>query len=138
MLEKMKKAAFAGVATAAAVGSAMVLSPAPAQAASYNGACGSGYAAIDSFGLPGKGTVWLTYSNSTGKNCVVTIANNPGARRFMAARLSLGGAPTWTHKQEGQYTTYAGPVYMAAANRCVDWGGAIENVSDAEFNDHCG
>jgi hypothetical protein len=137
MIQKMKKAALAGVVTAAAVGSALAFAPAPAQAAAYNGACGGGYRAIDSFALPGMGTVWLTYNDSTGKNCVVTIANTPGARRFMAARLSLGGAPTWTHQEEGQFTTYAGPVYMAAANRCIDWGGAIQNVSDAEFNDHC-
>ncbi len=103
--------------------------------ASYNGVCGSGYNVIDSHALTG-GTVYLTYSSSTGKNCVVTVRTTPGARLPMAARVSKAGQP-WI-SDSGQFTTYAGPVYVYAPNACIDWGGTINGSNFNAFDTHCG
>jgi hypothetical protein len=136
MIKTVKRLALAGVVTAAAAAGAAVVAPAPAQAAAYNGACGAGYSVIDGMSLVGKGTVYLTYSRGTGKNCVVTIADNPGRRRHMAAKVSLAGDP-WK-VDSGNFTTYAGPVYVTARDRCIDWGGEIENLGRYQYNVHCG
>ena len=137
MIKTGKKLAIAGAVTAAAAGMAAVAAPAPAQAAAYNGACGSGYGVIDGMSIVGKGTVYLTYNRSTGKNCVVTIVDNPGRRRYIAARISLAGAPNWIQDADN-YTTYAGPVYVSARDRCIDWGGTIEDLGRYQYNVHCG
>lgn len=107
-----------------------------AQAASYNGVCGSSYGVIDAMSLPGYGTVYLTYSSATGENCVVTIRDNPGTRLFMSAYIELSGTSPWI-EDAGNYTTYAGPVYVSAPHHCIDWGGNINGVYSAEFNSHC-
>ncbi|MDC0710559.1 spore-associated protein A [Stigmatella sp. ncwal1] len=104
-------------------------------ALAYNGACGSGYGVIDSHAVAG-GTVYLTYNSSTGKNCVVTVRNSPGNRVQMCAKVSRAGA-AWV-QDCGSYTTYAGPVYVAAPNACIDWGGSIGGSPYHEYNTHCG
>jgi hypothetical protein len=101
----------------------------------YNGACGAGYAVIDSHSLTG-GAVYLTYSASTGKNCVVTVRSNPGSRVSMCAKVSRASAP-WV-QDCGSYTAYAGPVYVSARGACIDWGGSIGNSPYYESNVHCG
>lgn len=135
MLHRVKKIAITAVAGVAVGAGLAVAAPGSAFAAPYNGVCGSGYGVIDAQSLPGLGTVYLTYSSGTGKNCVVTIRDNPGARRAMAARVSLAGAP-WI-SDVGNYTTYAGPVYVYARHSCVDWGGEISGVGAYEYNSHC-
>ncbi len=137
MSSKLKKfAASAGAAAALTAGLAAV-TPGVAHAASYNGACGSGYGVIDAMSLPGLGTVYLTYSSGTGKNCVVTVRDNPGTSRAMAAKVSLSTSSTWI-QDVGNYTTYSGPVYVSAKGKCVDWGGEISGVGSYEYNSHCG
>jgi hypothetical protein len=130
----------------ATVGAAAVLaaatiavSAAPAQAASYNGACGSGYTVIDhmSVGPSGtEGTTYLTYNH--GWNCVVTITNRPGTSQYIEADLEVSGGSWKT--DWGYYKYYAGPVYVYAPNKCVDWGGWIggPGVLNLQWNDHCG
>lgn len=107
----------------------------PVASAAYNGACGSGYNAIDSRAVPG-GTVHLTYSPGTGKNCVVTVRNTPGARLPMNAFVKRSSATVW-NQDPGNYTTYAGPVYVYAPGVCIDWGGEINGSGVAVFNSHC-
>ncbi|WP_063794387.1 hypothetical protein, partial [Kitasatospora sp. MBT63] len=130
MHQRSKRAvARAGVLALVAGGTAIAL-PATAQAASYNGACGSGYSTIDHRDLNSGGTVWLTYSRSTGKNCVVTVRNNAGPALQMLAGLKKSSASGWAALDENYYTSYAGPVYLYAPNSCIDWEGGIgENVS---------
>ncbi|MFJ4674618.1 MULTISPECIES: spore-associated protein A [unclassified Kitasatospora] len=133
---------FTGRATAAALLSAasvagVVLAPGTAEAASYNSACGSGYREIDHLTLNGYGTVFLTYSSATGKNCVVTVRNQPGAALYMNALVRLAGSANWIGDY-GDYTTYAGPVYVSAAGRCIDWGGEIETAYEYRLDVHCG
>ncbi|WP_017573925.1 hypothetical protein, partial [Nocardiopsis halotolerans] len=106
-------AAATGIAAAGLMGTA-----APAFAASYNGACGSGYGVVNKIELPdNRGTTFLTYNNSNGYNCVVTVRTNPGATTLMEAFIRTSGSSSWK-KDRGDYTTYAGPVYLHAAGQC--------------------
>lgn len=129
----------AAVATATALASGTVaLSAGEASAATYNGVCGSGYSVIDHWDLGAVGTIFLTYSDSTGKNCVVTVRSNPGMKLPMAAAVSLYSSSTWTGHDSGNYTTYAGPVYVSAAGKCISWGGAISEEEYYSYGSHCG
>ncbi len=64
-------------------------------------------------------------------------AGHPGTSRPMVARVSLSTSPTWI-QDVGNYTTYAGPVYVSAKSKCIDWGGEISGVGSYEWNSHCG
>jgi len=105
-------------------------------AAVYNGVCGSGYAVIDSLGVIG-GTVYLTYNSGNGNNCVVTVRNTPGTAVPMCAWIETSSGGGFS-EDCGNYTTYAGPVYLHAPHVCIDWGGSIGNSSSAQFDSHCG
>ncbi|MFD8545859.1 spore-associated protein A [Streptomyces sp. NPDC059649] len=127
--------AVAGLATMA---TATTATAAPTVTAAYNGACGSGYRVVNSVPVTGKGTVYLTYSAKTGKNCVVTVRNKPGKPVYVYTYITAtDGSSDWVY-DSGQYTTYAGPVYLPAKGRCVDWGGAIETVSVSVSGSNCG
>ncbi|PBC78072.1 hypothetical protein BX265_2831 [Streptomyces sp. TLI_235] len=134
MHQRLKRTATRAGVMAAVAAAAVTVMPTAAHAASYNGACGSGYGVIDSDSVSG-GTVFLTYNSSTGKNCVVTVRNSPGSAQHMAARVSKAGAP-WI-SDEGNFTTYAGPVYVYAKGSCVDWGGEILNSYAYHYSEHC-
>ncbi|WP_207921183.1 spore-associated protein A [Micromonospora sp. KC721] len=132
-----QKIAALGLASAAATAGALV-SAAPAQAALYGGQCGSGYNVVNLIDLPDlRGTVYLTYSTSTRKNCVVTLRERPGTATLMEAYLRRSGTSSWV-KDSGNYTTYAGPVYVSAAGSCVDWGGTIGTASRTRTGTNCG
>lgn len=132
-----RKLAGAG-ATVALTAAGLAVTAGPAQAAAYNGACGSGYKVIDkmSVGGTGTGTAYLTYNN--GWNCVVTVSNTPGQRDWMSAGVEVSGGE-WV-LDEDYYTKYAGPVYVYAAGKCVDWGGTVgyKGLVWLKWNDHCG
>jgi len=134
-----RKLAGLGAALALTAGT-LAVTAGPAQAAAYNGACGSGYAVIDkmSVGGTGTGTAYLTYNN--GWNCVVTVTNTPGTRDWMTASVELSGAGHDWVDDEGYYTQYAGPVYVYAPNSCIDWGGTVgyKGLVWLQWNDHCG
>lgn len=111
----------------------------PASAATYNGACGSGYSVVNQDNVGGLGTVFLTYDNSTGQNCVVTIRNNPGQPvTWMNAAIRIAGDQSTVVEDPGHYTTYAGPVYLNAAGKCVDWAGAISDQNGGDEKTNCG
>ncbi|MGG2460440.1 spore-associated protein A [Streptomyces sp. RGM 3693] len=126
------------VASIATLSLATTASAAPVRSAAYNGACGSGYGVVNSVPVGGKGTVYLTYSAKTGKNCVVTVRNSPGKAVFVHAELGPSDHSSAPVFDSGKYTTYAGPVYLAAKGRCVDWGGAIESVKVSVTGSNCG
>ena len=112
-------------------------SAAPSSAlAGYNGGCGARYSVIDKFGVNDgdTGTVYLTWNNSNGYHCVVTVRDHPGSRRFMGASVRASGG-TWV-STTSYYTTYAGPVYAYTRGHCVDWGGGIDTIYH-KFNSHC-
>ena len=131
-----KIAALGITAAAATVGT--LANASPAAAALYGGQCGSGYGVVNLIDLPDlRGTVYLTYNSSTGKNCVVTIRENPGTATLMEAYLRRSGTTTWIEDSRN-YTTYAGPVYVSAAGSCVDWGGTIGTASKTRYGTNCG
>ncbi|MFJ8039140.1 spore-associated protein A [Kitasatospora sp. NPDC096147] len=130
---------LARVAVAAATtAGALAAVPSVAQAATYNGVCGSGYGVIDSFPLRG-GTAFLTYNGSTGKNCAVTVRTNPGAKIYLLASLRPSTPLNSPWQKDGaEYGTYAGPVYASAPGRCIDWVAQIGDDSLVQFEVHCG
>jgi hypothetical protein len=107
-----------------------------AAAASYNGVCGTGYKVIDSTPVGRVGTIYLTWNQSTGKNCAVTIRNTTGARTHMEVTLKAIGSGRNTAVDSGRYTSYAGPVYVNGRGYCVAWGGTI-NTASAGDSGHC-
>ncbi|ROO90400.1 hypothetical protein EDD29_8125 [Actinocorallia herbida] len=131
-----RKTSAVGLSVAAAAGVVVVASP--ASAALYGGQCGSGYTVVNVADFSDqRGTVYLTYSSSTGKNCVVTIREKPGAAAPMDAYLRRSGTGAWVD-DPGNWTTYAGPVYVSAAGSCVDWGGTIGTASLTRYGTNCG
>ncbi|MFJ1895901.1 spore-associated protein A [Streptomyces sp. NPDC088115] len=111
--------------------------PGTAQAASnYNGKCGAGYGEIDHLELPGA-NIYLTYSASTGKNCVVTVRDVPGAAKPMSAYVMRTGDPFSNDLDKGDFTAYAGPVFVYAPNTCIEWGGRYDQNSLQRTHDHC-
>lgn len=135
---KLRKT-LAAAATVALTAGALALTAGPAQATSYNGACGTGYKVIDSMrvGGTGLGTAYLTYNN--GWNCVVVVTDTPGARAYMEAILKRSADSEWA-EDSGTFTQYAGPVYVYAAGSCVDWGGNVGSklITFITWDDHCG
>ncbi|MFR9731815.1 spore-associated protein A [Saccharopolyspora sp. MS10] len=132
-----RKTAAAGL-VACAVTGGVLLGAAPAQAASYNGVCGSGYAVVNQKNIGNLGTVFLTYNASKGMNCVVTVRNSPGSAVRMAAAIAREDDAAWYAIDDDYYTTYAGPVYRAAAGRCVTWLGGIGTQSSGGVDTNCG
>jgi hypothetical protein len=109
-----------------------------ATTAAYNGVCGSGYKVIDSTPIGNVGTTYVTWNESKGWNCVVTIRNTPGAPVYMSASLQvLLDHESTPAVDNGQFTTYAGPVYREARGYCIEWGGVIGKAS-AYDSGHCG
>jgi hypothetical protein len=111
-----------------------VLSPLPANAAvnPYDPTelCGSSYQQIDDKVLLTAnmddiyGDMYLMYSATTKKNCVVTI------------KTKFVGTATWTNvklededghvvQDPGNYRYYSGPRYLYAPGKCVRYSGAI-------------
>lgn len=131
---------FRSGAVAAALGVVAVTGltavPAHAAAATYNNACGSGYKVLGTLDLTG-GHAYLTYSSTSGYNCVVTVRNTSGTAVEMGAWVRRYS--DWEVASDfGSYTTYAGPVYLSAVDQCIDWGGNI-GASDAwEQEKYCG
>jgi hypothetical protein len=107
-----------------------------AAAAVYNNACGAGYGVVNSAPIGSTGTVYLTYSAKTKENCVVTVRTKPGTAVHMTASLGLG-SHTRDVVDEGNYTTYAGPVYLYAPGQCVSWRGEIAGAVAGKNQTNC-
>jgi archaellin len=99
--------------------------------------CGSSYKTVNSAPVGSLGTVYLTYNASNGKNCVVTIRNNPGTAVDMSAWIYVPDSQQYD-EDFGQYSSYAGPTYAYGKGHCVDWGGNISNVYVQVNNSNCG
>ncbi|WP_433697465.1 spore-associated protein A [Nocardiopsis sp. CA-288880] len=133
----LRAAAAAAAFGVAVTAGALVASP--AHAATYNGACGSGYNVVNSVAVGNSGTTFLTYNNSNGYNCAVTVRNNPGAAVEMVVALKRTQDDASQAVQDaGYYTTYAGPVYLHAAGSCVDWFGYIDGANGSKNGTNCG
>ncbi|POM27279.1 Serine/threonine-protein kinase AfsK [Actinomadura rubteroloni] len=97
--------------------------PAPEPPNKYTArqACGSGYGVLRTMAVSG-GTAYLLYSSATGKNCAVTMkTSSVGKKSPVSVWLQKQGGSQVT--DSGSYAWYAGPVYVAAKNVCVRFGG---------------
>ncbi|WP_106396424.1 acetyltransferase [Actinocorallia populi] len=132
----MKKALFsvfaAGTLAAAVAGTAT-----PAVAATSPAAvCGSGYGIIDSQTLKGS-VVYLLYSGSAGRNCVVTVkTTSVGTPTRTGTYLQVQNKSPLTDVDD--YSYYAGPTRASAAGQCVKWGGGTNNQWWYSGFEHCG
>lgn len=97
--------------------------------------CGSGYGVIDSHALTGA-TIYLLYDDSTGDNCVVTMAASDLGAVTMNATLSVQGGSSGSNP--GNFHWYAGPVAEHAPNSCVKWGGTYKSSTWTSSWSHCG
>lgn len=143
---RSKKAALAAAAVALAgtglFATATTASAAPREAApksGYNGQCGSGYSVVNSAAIGDAGNVYLTYNGSTGKNCVVTVRKSTGDPVHMSASIrALTDQDTKPVVDEGDFTSYAGPVYVKGKGHCIEWSGAIEDKTYSNDGSNCG
>jgi hypothetical protein len=155
---RSKSAALAGVtaslalagtgliATTGTASAATTTAGSPARAAAtaapkaaYNGACGDGYSVVNSAGIADMGTVFLTYNAQTRKNCVVTVRNETGEPIHMSASVRvLLDHDTTPQIEEGDFSTYAGPVYVEGAGHCIEWSGVIDEEEYYNSGSNCG
>ncbi|MEV5238423.1 spore-associated protein A [Streptomyces cinnamoneus] len=112
---------------------------APARAAAYNQECGTGYKQVNQIPIPDRGTVFLAYNAANGKNCVVTKRNtSTGSALWVGSWLQRDKDLKSKQEQYGFFTSYAGPVYLDAKGKCVDWGGEIDGYVVARYKTNCG
>ncbi|MFE2940026.1 spore-associated protein [Streptomyces sp. NPDC059255] len=130
--------AVAGALTALALGTttAVATTASAAPNVTPQGVCGSAYKTVNSAPISSLGTVYLTYNSSNGKNCVATIRANPGKATYVSAYLYVPDTDEWAG-DDGNYTSYAGPVYAYGKGHCVSWGGSINNVYVSVENSNC-
>jgi hypothetical protein len=140
-MSNSRRVAGIAVALGTAVCGAGLFAPqasAATAAATYNGACGSGFTVVNSAPVGTLGTVFLTYKSSTGQNCVVTVRNNPGDPTWMTAALIRSDAiDPFPEEDTGEYRSYAGPVYVDARGACVNWWGIIGNQEGGKNGTNC-
>ncbi|MFF4490265.1 spore-associated protein [Streptomyces sp. NPDC001544] len=133
-----RNAAAVGAFAALAVGATTALATTASAAPNVTpqGVCGSAYKTVNSAAVGSLGTVYLTYDSANGKNCVATIRANPGTAKPMAAYVYIPDTGA-SSDDSGNYTSYAGPVYVYGKGHCVSWGGSINNVSVSVENSNC-
>ncbi|GAA2415225.1 hypothetical protein [Nonomuraea africana] len=145
-MEKMRRDVTRAVVLAAAA-AALVVPASPANAAlSPQSVCGSGYGIIDSVPIS-TGRLWATsyllYNSGNGYNCVVTMKQTDlTVATFTEARIQVQGSST-IHRDGGYYKSYAGPVRVRAAGKCVQFGGVASDRAGQRFQSlsgwgHCG
>lgn len=99
------------------------------------------------------GYFYLYYDPATGRNCGVMVSNTDGGSgvsKPMVAGIYVCNTPpgtlcnsasTWD-EDAGNYKTFAGPVSVNAAGKCISVGGSIEYAGRKAIVDtdsyHCG
>ncbi|MBO3747859.1 serine/threonine protein kinase [Streptosporangiaceae bacterium NEAU-GS5] len=97
--------------------------------------CGANFKIVDSHAWgDGAATTYLM-RNAAGKKCVVTLGRYVKSAE-MGAVLRVKGAATG--RDFGTTTYYAGPIRLAAAGKCVIWGGGYAGASWTSAWSHCG
>ncbi|MFJ7628990.1 hypothetical protein ACIQZN_21075 [Streptomyces sp. NPDC097595] len=114
--------------------------PAAAAASTPQAACGAGYSVLESKTVgydkstdASAGRVYLLYNASNGYNCVVTMHINGyvGFGAQTEAGILVEGE-SWK-RDKAEYSYYAGPVYVYAANKCVKYTGGIQYYDNGIF-----
>lgn len=87
--------------------------------------CGSRYTdVVDHFDVPGGGGVTtLLYNPSNGHNCAVTIKISSIGAPTMTGVFLTTSTTTRDKVDSGNFSYFAGPVYLYAPNTCVCCGG---------------
>lgn len=135
-------ALFGALAAAAAV----VVGAGPAQAASsasYAASiCGSGYSADAAYGL-GGGTIYVSYNGST--DCAVLIKTAyVGTPTDTWVYIALDSSGTGGYggndgaRDDGSFSSYAGPVYVYAPHTCIEVAGGTVDAEIWEYPVLCG
>ncbi|MER5420745.1 spore-associated protein A [Streptosporangium roseum] len=132
-MRRLKQGAALAVATVAALAGTFAAGSPAMAASSPVAACGGGsYHVIDKHDL-GKATIYLLYNGST--NCVVNWKDSPNST-WISAFLYKDGGPYPV--DSGYYSTYAGPVKVSAAGKCITWGGIYGSTGYTSPSEHCG
>ena len=129
MSARSKLAVLAG---ATMVASSLFATATPASAA---GECGSGYTRIDSYAIGSAGTLELYYNSGSGKNCAIARDSSP-SYGYKAVYIGLADKP-WADVDSGNFTYYAGPVYVSASHQCIDVRGDIGSTVTVKESVHC-
>jgi hypothetical protein len=130
---------------------ALLVLPGSAGAARNNpytaaGVCGAGFKPIDrrqlvdsNFGVR-LATVVLTYNTATGRNCVVVLkryrvgqTSRYGDRLYAQLYTRPLRNPANLGHDQGNFRYYAGPVYVTAPGKCVQWGGGASLLVPANW-----
>ncbi|NBE93062.1 hypothetical protein FE391_07660 [Nonomuraea sp. KC401] len=128
---------------AVAASATMAMGAAPAGAA---GPCGSSYNRVGVYAINHKvdgsrtGTLEVYYSSSTGKNCALTYGYGKYAntKSWKGVAISRGDG-SGNDSDAGEFTHYAGPVYVSAPNQCIDVQGTVPDWNTRKLNNvHCG
>ncbi|NDZ79789.1 hypothetical protein G3I19_14985 [Streptomyces sp. SID10853] len=127
-------AVFAAIGIIPATAATATSAPAAAtvRAATPASICGSGYREIDSHtftnGRVEFARVHLLYNARTGYNCVVTDHSRATAGMSLTtgAWIDVQGDGKGQARNQGGFSSYAGPVRLKATHSCVKWGGMIE------------
>ena len=115
------KRALLSIAAATAMGAGVLaVTAAPAAAAST---CGGSL--LGNWQISG-GYISVYYKSSTGQNCAMTYTNKPGKPQYIMVEIDDGGTP---HRQAGTFSYYAGPVYVTAPGRCINFEGEVGSGS---------
>lgn len=94
------------------------------------------YTRVNHEALPdGLGTLYLLWDQESGQNCAITVGS-VSSRTYMdvGLRHEGGSNAVWDH---GDFTQYAGPVYLEARQICVDWTGAVGERSVTVTGTNC-
>jgi hypothetical protein len=122
----------AGVAAVVAAVTAVAVGPGAAYASDVNpysasALCGSGYGVVASHAIEGQLYIYLLYNNSTGKNCAVALKQrNLGVKDSTDVFILPQNESQRPAEQSGNFTSYAGPIYLTAPGECVEYGGSIQ------------
>lgn len=128
---------FAALAGAVMVSTCLVAGAAPAANAAVP--CG-GYRLIDTYNIPKsgpkKGVIELYYNAANGKNCAIARGSKVGVT-YKSVTISLSKG-TFADHDYGQFSQYAGPVYLSAKHKCINVSGWIGKSKRDVYGVHCG
>ncbi|MEV8044297.1 serine/threonine protein kinase [Streptomyces griseoluteus] len=113
----------------AALGISLAFTGSAQAASSPTSVCGSGYYVQSSHELGlyvqtggPQAIVYLLYNSSSDNNCVVTVVTGEQIHNPVSAGVRAEGG-SWV-KDSGNYNSYAGPVYIHAPGKCVQYYGS--------------
>lgn len=106
--------------------------------------CGAGYKPIDRHKLVdsnhGKllAEIVLTYNPATGKNCAVNLKRYRAGKAetyndwlYVTLYTRPLSNPENLDQDKGDFKWFAGPVYVSARDKCVQWGGGADLIVPA-------